>query len=70
MHHSNTLYVGLDVHKDSIAVAYGPREPDAKVIDLGPLGTRPCDSDHLRLRLAQPPKSHPRRQLESAGAPV
>jgi len=25
-HSSKTLYVGLDVHKDAIAVAYGPED--------------------------------------------
>jgi hypothetical protein len=37
MHHANTLYVGLDVHKDSIAVAYVPRDPDTKSSILAPL---------------------------------
>ena len=47
MPHSSTLYVGLDVHKDSIAVAYVAEDHDTEVIDLGPIGTRPCDIDHL-----------------------
>ena len=47
MPHSSTLYVGLDVHKHSIAVAYVAKDHDAEVIDLGPMGTRPCDSDQL-----------------------
>ena len=42
-----TLYVGLDVHKDSIAVAYAPQQRDAEVIYLGPIGTRQCDLDKL-----------------------
>jgi transposase len=44
---STTLYVGLDVHKDSIAVAYAPELRGAEVISLGTIGTRPCDIDKL-----------------------
>jgi hypothetical protein len=47
MHHSNTLSVGLDVHKDSSAVAYVATDHDAEVFDLGTVGARPCDSDQL-----------------------
>jgi transposase len=43
MGHSTTLYVGLDVHKASIAVAYAPEERGAEVVFLGTLGTRQCD---------------------------
>jgi hypothetical protein len=35
--------VGLDVHQDSIAVAYVAKDHDAEVSDLGTMGTRPCD---------------------------
>jgi transposase len=51
MHHSSTLYVGLDVHKDSIAVAYVAKDHDAEVIYLGPIGTRQCDIDQLVRKL-------------------
>jgi transposase len=51
MHHSRTRYVGLDVHKDSIAVASVAKEPDAEVIYLGPIGTRPCDIEQLVRKL-------------------
>src|SRR6058998_3503991 len=44
---SRTLYVGLDVHKDSIAVAYAPEARDADVVALGTIGTRQCDIDKL-----------------------
>lgn len=47
MSHSSTLYVGLDVHKDAIAVAYVAKDHDAEVIYLGTIGTRQCDIDHL-----------------------
>src|SRR5438034_10940702 len=44
---SKTLYVGLDVHKDSIAVAYAPEDRGAGVVSWGPIGTRQCDIDKL-----------------------
>jgi hypothetical protein len=44
---SKTLYVGLDVHKDSIAVAYAPQDRGAEVVSLGAIGTRQCDIDKL-----------------------
>jgi len=47
MKHLSTLFVGLDVHKDSIAVAYAPDERGVEVIFLGPIGTRQCDIDRL-----------------------
>ena len=47
MKHLSPLFVGLDVHKDSIAVAYAPDERGAEVIFLGPIGTRQCDIDRL-----------------------
>jgi transposase len=47
MPQSNTLYVGMDVHKDSIAVAYVSQEHHADVIYFGAIGTRQCDIDQL-----------------------
>ncbi len=47
MNQSTTLYVGLDVHKESIAVAYAPEEPGAEPIYLGPIGTRQCDIEKM-----------------------
>jgi transposase len=44
---SKTLYVGLDVHKDSIAVAYTPEDRGAEVVSLGTIGTRQSDIDKL-----------------------
>lgn len=46
-----TLYVGLDVHKDSIAVAYAPQKRSAEVVFVGAIGTRQCDLDKLIRRL-------------------
>ena len=50
-HSSKTLYVGLDVHKDSIAVAYAPEDRGAEVVFLGTIGTRQCDIDKLIRKL-------------------
>ncbi len=50
-HSSKTLYVGLDVHKDSIAIAYAPEDRGAEVVSLGTIGTRQCDIDKLIRKL-------------------
>jgi transposase len=47
MSQSSTLYIGMDVHKDSIAVAYVAQEHGAEVTFLGTTGTRQCDLDQL-----------------------
>jgi transposase len=57
MRQSSTLYIGLDVHKDSIAVAYVAQEHGAEVIYLGAIGTRQCDIDH-RIRKMQSKAPH------------
>jgi transposase len=57
MPHSSTLYVGLEVHKDAIAVADVANDHDAEVIDLGTIGTRPCDIDQL-VRTLQAKATH------------
>src|SRR4030095_3648930 len=51
MHQSSTLYIGLDVHKESIAVAYVAQAHHAEVVSLGNIGTRQCDIDKLIRRL-------------------
>ena len=51
MKQPSTLYVGLDVHKDSIAVAYVVQDHGAEVVSLGNIGTRPCDINQLIRRL-------------------
>src|SRR5436190_304204 len=50
------LFDGLDVHKDTIAVAYAAEDRGAEVVSLGMIGTRQCDIDKLI------------RKLESKGA--
>jgi transposase len=47
MSQSSTLFIGMDVHKDSIAVAYVAQDHGAEVIYLGAIGTRQCDIDQL-----------------------
>ena len=47
MSQSSTLYVGIDVHKETIAVAYVAKDHDAEVVSLGTFGTRQCDIDNL-----------------------
>ena len=45
------LFVGLDVHKDSISVAHCPDERGVEVSFVGPIGTRQCDIDKMVRRL-------------------
>src|SRR5256885_6734578 len=47
MRHGSTLYIGLDVHKDSIAVAYASTEGPTDPVHVGAIGTRQCDIDAL-----------------------
>jgi transposase len=65
MSHSSTLYVGLDVHNESIAVAYVAKDHDAEVIDLGTIGTRQGDIDHLIRKM--PSKAKPLVFVYEAG---
>ena len=51
MSQSSTLYVGMDVHKESIAVAYVAQTHGAEVVSLGTIGTRQCDIDKLLRQL-------------------
>jgi transposase len=48
---SKILYVGLDVHKESIAVAYAPDDRGAEVVALGAIGPRQGDIDKLIRKL-------------------
>jgi transposase len=51
MAHTSTLFLGLDVHKETIAVAYVAEEREAEVISLGTIGTRQCDIDKVIRKL-------------------
>ena len=51
MAQSRTLSVGMDVHKDTIAVASVAKDHDAEVVSLGTGGTRQCDIDNLMRKL-------------------
>jgi transposase len=57
MTHPNTRYLGLDVHKASIAVAYVAQDQGAEVTYLGTIGTRQCDLDQL-IRKCQSKAKH------------
>jgi hypothetical protein len=41
------LYIGMDVHRGAIAVAYVAKDHDTDVIYLGTIGTRHADIDQL-----------------------
>jgi hypothetical protein len=47
MSQSSTLFIGMDVHNESITVAYVPQDHGAEVTYLGPMGTRQADIDKL-----------------------
>jgi transposase len=57
MPHSTTLDVGMDVHQESMAVAYVAQDHSAEVISLGTVGTRQCNLDKLirQLQSQSPP---------------
>src|SRR5215218_2575503 len=57
MSQSSTLFIGMDVHKDTIAVAYVAQDHGAEVTYLGAIGTRQCDIDQL-LRKMQSKAQH------------
>ena len=47
MSQSRTRFIGMDVHKATMAVAYIAQDSGAAVTSLGTMGTRPCDMDPL-----------------------
>src|SRR5262245_26696038 len=49
---NKSLFIGLDVHKDTIAVAYAAEERGTEVVSLGTIGTRQYDIDKLIRNLA------------------
>jgi len=63
---SRTLFSGLDVHKDAMAVAYVAQEHGAEVASLGTRGTRPGDRDPL---IRTMPSQAPHRVFLSEAGP-
>jgi transposase len=57
MAQASTLFVGLDVHKETLAVAYIAEERGAAVVSLGTIGTRQQDIDALVRKLQGKGKS-------------
>ena len=57
MSQSSTLYIGMDGHKETIAVASVAQDHGAEVTFLGPIGTRQCDIDQ-RIRQMQSKAKH------------
>ena len=55
MAQSRTRFLGMDVHKETMAVASVAQEPGAEVTDLGPMGTRQCAIDPSCVRCHQKP---------------
>ncbi len=51
MTQTSTLFIGWDVHKETIAVADVAEEREAVVVSVGTIGTRQCDSDKLIRKL-------------------
>ena len=51
MAHTSTLFIGLDVHKETIAVAYVSEEREAERVSLGTIGTRQSDIDKVIRKL-------------------
>jgi hypothetical protein len=47
MSQSRPLFIGMDVHKETSAVAYIAQDHGAEVPSLGTMGTRQCDIDQL-----------------------
>ena len=48
----STLYVGLDVHKDTIVIATVGNGDEQAVVDLGTISTRHCAIDKLLKKTA------------------
>jgi transposase len=57
MSQARTRFIGMDVHKDAIAVAYVAQDHGAEVTYLGSIGTRQGEIDHL-IRKMQSKANH------------
>ena len=57
MSQSRTLFIGMDVHTDSSAMAYVSQDHGAEVTDLGTIGTRQWDVDQM-IRTMQAKAKH------------
>ena len=51
MSQSRTLFIGMDVHTETIAVASIAQDYGAEVTYLGTLGPRQCDIAHLSRKM-------------------
>jgi transposase len=65
MAQGSRLFIGLEVHKETIAVAYGLEERAAEVVFLGTIGTRQGDLDKGSRKLQA--KGKPRHLVYEAG---
>jgi len=65
MSQSRTLFIGMDGHKETSAVAYVAQEHGAEVPSLGTIGTRQGDIDQ-RVR-KRPSKATPLSFIYEAG---
>ena len=65
MSQSSTLCIGMDVHKDLMAVAYVAQDHGAEVTYLGAIGTRQCDIAQLIRK--RPSKATPLLCVYDAG---
>ena len=65
MSQSRTLFIGMDVHKETIAVAYVAQDHGAEVTSLGTIGTRQCDIEQLIRQM--PSKAQPLILVYAAG---
>lgn len=52
MSHDTTIFVGLDVHKDSITAACVGTHPDEPVVDVGTIGTQQYAIDRMLKKLS------------------
>jgi hypothetical protein len=66
---SKILYVGLDVHKDAIAVAYAPDDRGAEVVSLGAIGTQQSGMHKLIRKPSVEARPRYRRILRSRMRP-